>query len=128
MSDDVHAPDESSNNERLNALFKRMWERGLTLTEQKCQFNQSSISLFGLIFSAKGLSPGLEKIDGIHQAASPKSAHEFMSLLGMASYSARFIPNISTITAPLRRLIEKGVKFEWSVEHEAALKVLKNLY
>ncbi|XP_011682182.1 uncharacterized protein K02A2.6-like [Strongylocentrotus purpuratus] len=38
VSDDilVHAPDESSHNGRLNALFKRLQERGLSLNKQKC--------------------------------------------------------------------------------------------
>ncbi|XP_041453633.1 uncharacterized protein LOC121406829 [Lytechinus variegatus] len=43
----------------------------------------------------------------------------------MASYSSRFILNLSTITAPLRSLMIKGAKFEWNQEHEAAWQALK---
>eukprot|EP00057_Strongylocentrotus_purpuratus_P008996 XP_011663470.1 PREDICTED: uncharacterized protein K02A2.6-like [Strongylocentrotus purpuratus] len=128
VSDDilVHAPDEASHNERLNTLFQRLQEQGLTLNTQKCQFNKTTISFFGLVFSAEGASPDPDKVDAIHQAARPQNAQEVRSLLGMASYSSRFIPNLATITAPLRSLMTKGVKFEWNQEHEAALKALKD--
>ena len=127
VSDDilVHAPDQASHDERLNTLFKRLLEHGLTLNKQKCQFCKSTISFFGLVFSAQGVSPDPEKVDAIHEAARPTSAQEVRSLLGMASYSSRFIPNLSTITAPLRSLMIKGAKFEWNQEHEAAWQALK---
>ena len=34
-------------------------------------------------------------------------------VLGMKTFSLRFIPNMATMTAPLRHLLQKGSKFEW---------------
>ena len=39
-------------------------------------------------------------------------------------YLARFIPNLSKITAELRNLTRLGVKFEWNRVHEAEFRNL----
>ena len=45
---------------------------------------------------------------------------EVRSLLGMATYSSKYIPNFATITAPLRNLTKKNAKFEWTKTHQNA--------
>lgn len=45
----------------------------------------------------------------------------------MINYVARFIPNVSEVTAPLRQLIKKDVPFLWSKEQDKAYKTLKKL-
>ena len=46
----------------------------------------------------------------------------------MANYSARFIQNFASLTAPLRELIKKETKWEWSkTEQEAFEKVKESL-
>ncbi len=128
VSDDIliHAPTREEHDKRLHALFTRLSEKGLTLNGQKCEFAKSSIQFFGLVFGKDGVSPDPSKVDAIKNAPPPQSAAEVRSLLGMASYSARFIPNLSTVTEPLRALIEKNVKFVWTDEHDRALQQLKD--
>ena len=46
--------------------------------------------------------------------------------LGMATFSLRFIPNMATMTAPLRHLLRKGSKFEWTPECKNNFIQLKN--
>lgn len=55
----------------------------------------------------------------------PKTVSELRSLLGLANYCQRLIPNFSTIVAPLNMLTKKDVKFEWSNSQEQAFKELK---
>lgn len=43
----------------------------------------------------------------------PESASEVRSFLGLVNYSARFIPDLTMLTEPLRRLTKKGVEFQW---------------
>jgi len=44
---------------------------------------------------------------------SPKNVKELKTLLGMANYMQKFVPNMSEITAPLRVLEKKGVLWHW---------------
>ena len=44
----------------------------------------------------------------------PRNVPEVCSILGMARYSARFIPNFVGMTTPLHNLTHRGVKWRWS--------------
>ena len=55
----------------------------------------------------------------------PKNASEVRSFLGMAQFSAQFIPNYSEIGTPLRKLTRKSVQWKWEQEEKAAFDQLK---
>ena len=44
----------------------------------------------------------------------------------MANYSAKYISNFATITAPLSQLKKKSVPFTWTATHENAFHQLTN--
>lgn len=46
----------------------------------------------------------------------PQNQSEVRSLLGMANYSARFIPEYSLITQPLSKLTKKNSEWLWGKE------------
>ena len=123
ISDDIllHAQTQTEHDERLNTLMHRLQDNGLTLNKDKCEFNKRRIEFFGLIFSEDGVSPDPQKVEALKNATPPQTASEISSLLGMAQYSSRFIPNLATITQPLRELTRKGVKFQWTQERDTAL-------
>jgi hypothetical protein len=56
----------------------------------------------------------------------PFSVSEIRSFLGLAGYYRCFMPNFSTITKPLTRLLEKGVPFVWNNDCEVSYQALKN--
>jgi hypothetical protein len=37
-------------------------------------------------------------------------------LLGTVNYFGKFIPNLATITKPIRSLLKKEIKFQWSFD------------
>ena len=45
--------------------------------------------------------------------------------LGLATYCAKFIPNFSTLSEPLRQVLRKNVKFHWLSKHQEAFDYLK---
>ncbi|KAF6208414.1 hypothetical protein GE061_016870 [Apolygus lucorum] len=55
----------------------------------------------------------------------PQSPDELHRFLGMVTYYARFIPNLSTITYPLRQLIKQDKKWIWSKQCQRAFERLK---
>jgi hypothetical protein len=52
---------------------------------------------------------------------------QIRSFLGLAGYYRRFIPNFSKITKPMTKLLEKEVRFIWSVQCEEAFLTLRKL-
>ena len=127
ISDDilVHGKNQAEHDENLRACFQRLRESGLTLNREKCVFNKGNLKFFGYVFSKSGLSPDPDKIKDIVSMPKPTSASEVRSLLGMANFCSRFIPEYATITEPLRKLTHKSSVWEWTEKQEKSLKQIR---
>jgi transposase InsO family protein len=127
ISDDilVYAKDQESHDERLHAVMERLREKNITLNESKCEFNKDQVEFFGYVFSKKGVSPDPKKIDAIVNAEAPKTPADVRSLLGLANYVSRFIPDFATITAPLRALTHRDVEWRWGHSEKTSFQQLK---
>ena len=112
-------------NRALQAVSEKFSAVGLTLNKDKCSFDQSSLTFFGFIFSASGISPDPKKVKAIHNVPSPTSAGAVRSFLGMVNYCAKFIRNFSDMTKPLRALTTKSTLFKWTDGHEQAFLDIK---
>ena len=71
------------------------------------------------------MKPSPSKVEALKQMDTLKNASEVCSLLGMAQYSARFIPNFAEITTLLRKLTHQGIKWRWFSTEQAAFDKLK---
>ena len=50
-----------------------------------------------------------------------------MRLLGMVDYLGKYIPNMATITKPLRDLLKENIVWQWGHIQEEALKQIKTV-
>ena len=57
----------------------------------------------------------------------PSDKKALQRLLGMIKYLANFLPNLSDVTEPLRRLLDKDVQWHWNDTHEKSWKQGKQL-
>ncbi|XP_037817836.1 uncharacterized protein K02A2.6-like [Lucilia sericata] len=57
----------------------------------------------------------------------PANIDDVRRFLGMITYYSRFIPDMSSITYPLRQLLQKNSTFYWSSNCEASFIKLKNI-
>ena len=89
-------------NKNLKILLQRILESGLKINPQKCTVTK--IIFNGHILSAEGILPDCEKIKSISQLQVPTNITEIKPLLGMTNFCNKFIPDYSTITAPLQQL------------------------
>lgn len=128
VSDDiiVFGKDQESHDRALDHTLRKLHESGLTINAQKCEFSKSKITFFGHVFSSEGISPDPEKVKALRESKTPTTASEVRSFLGMAQYSARFIPRFSTLTEPLRNLTKKDTEWQWSESEENAFREVKN--
>lgn len=117
----------AEHNHRLAAVMKRLKQNGLTINEEKCQVGRSEVTFMGHELSARGILPTETKISAIKSFRRPESAEEVRSFLGLANYVGKFIPNLSTISAPLRDMIRKGIRFQWNKEMDKSFNAIKNM-
>ena len=129
IADDVimYGRDIKEHNAALESCLQCLAELHLTLSIEKCTFLKDSLDSFGYTFCKDGKKPDPKKVEAFVTAATPTNASEVRSLLGMSNYSSQCIPDYATITEPLRALMRKNVRFEWTPECEEAYQKLKEV-
>lgn len=88
-------------------------------------YRVNELSFLGHTITAEGISPSKIKIDSIISFRRPKNETELRSFLGLANYMNKFIQDLATISEPLRQLMQKGNKFEWTDEHTRSFEKIK---
>ena len=76
---------EHEHDERLDALFSRLADKGLTVNPDKCLFNQESLWFYGYHLTKDGLRADPSKIAAINNTRVPENAAERRSLLGLSN-------------------------------------------
>ena len=104
------------------AIFK---EHKLKINIEKCHFMQTEVEVLGHKISTKGLSPQNSKIEAIKAWKEPTNIHELRSFLGAVGYYRNFINEYAQTSAPLCKLLRKGVKYKWNNEQKQSFTKLK---
>ena len=121
----VHSKDNEEHKKHLERVLSVLRERGLTLNKDKCQFFMSKLVFMGHELSDRGIGPTDAKVEAVKNAREPQNASEVRSYLGLVNYSARFIPDLATVAAPLRELTKKNARFKWGSQEQSAFDELK---
>ena len=62
----------------------------------------------------RGIEPDPENVSAIFDMPLPANKKELQRFLGMVNYLGKFLPNLSDVSAPLRKLLNKD--FEWCLD------------
>ena len=89
-------------NTRLVETLNRIRMSGLKLNRKKCIFAAEEVTFLGHVISAGGIRPDPRKTKAIRNMPIPATKIELHRFLGMINYLGKFIPDLSSITAPLR--------------------------
>lgn len=109
----------------LKEVFERLSTAGLTVNRDKCHFCKPQLKYLGYVVGENGLMVDPSKVEAILNIPTPKKVGDVRRLIGLASWYRRFIPNFSSLTAPLCNLLRKNVQFLWTKECETAFAALK---
>ena len=117
---------QSEHDKTVEEVLRRARDYNVTFNQEKCKFSTGQIDFFGHTFTDKGLKADPDKIKAIQECSEPKSKDEVRSLLGMTGYLSNFIPQYSTLTAPLRLLTRQENRFKWGRNEKKAFQKLKD--
>jgi hypothetical protein len=98
----------------LEEVFIILKESNLKIKASKCLFGATETKFLGYDINKEGIRPNNDKIKAMLKYPVPKTQKQVKRFLGMASYYRKFIPNYSSITEAINRLLKKNSKFVWN--------------
>ena len=123
----IYASTEEEHDNRLQMVLQKCGAENIKLKKEKCYLKQNSVKYLGHIISSQGMQPDPEKVEAIRSMPSPEDKQGVQRLLGLVNWLARFIPNASSITEPIRSLMKKDIEFQWNDEQERAFTRIKDV-
>ncbi|XP_069176273.1 uncharacterized protein [Procambarus clarkii] len=109
----------------IEDFFKAMLQSGLVVNLHKSEFARTSVVFLGHKVGGGWIAPKASKIEAIVQYPTPATRKDILRFLGMAGFYRKFVPNFSSIAAPLTNLLKKGVKLIWNENCQKAFESLK---
>ena len=135
VADDILVYGEGENDDAANAdhdkkvrkLLERCQDIGIVLNRSKTSLKTSEISFLGHKISKDGIKPDPDKVKAITMLKAPTNVTDVQRLSGMVNYLARFLPKLSDVMEPIRRLTVKDVEWNWGEEQKSAFAEVKKL-
>ena len=121
----IYSKSKEEHTEHLRITLQTLQEKKLYAKFSKCEFWLKEVAFLGHIVSVEGLKVDPKKIEAVMQWEQPKTPTEVRSFLGLAGYYRKFMEGFSKIAAPLTRLTQKDVRFQWNSNCEQSFQRLK---
>ena len=117
----------AEHDQHLRDAMMQIRKSGMKLNKTKCVFSAREITFLGHTLTDVGIKPDLRKVTAITEMPNPQSKEDLRRFLGMVNYLAKFVPDLSDITAPLRELLEKDAQWCFEAAHKNAIEWLKSI-
>uniref|UniRef100_A0A0N5C173 RNA-directed DNA polymerase n=1 Tax=Strongyloides papillosus TaxID=174720 RepID=A0A0N5C173_STREA len=128
--DDIIVGSDSKSNlvKKIDEVLSILDDMGVVVNPKKLELFKDEVLFLGHVISAQGRRPSPDKIQGILNLKTPKSAAEVHTFIGKCLHYADYIKDASLKARPLYSLIKKGVKFRWTeIENKAFMLLKKEL-
>ena len=112
---------------KLHAFLNRCDKIGVKLNKDKSQLNCGEVPFLGNIVTMDGLKADPRKVEAILELPTPLTVEEIQRLNGTVNYLARYLPKLSDVMEPIRRLTHSDVEFEWGEKQDKAFNDVKRL-
>ena len=111
--------------DRVEAVIKKLSEKGLTLNFQKCVMGVESMTFMGDTLTSDGLKVSDDTVKAILNAPTPACKQELRSFLGLAQFCAKYVAGFATITSLLWDMTRANADWNWTSKEEEAFNQLK---
>lgn len=100
----VFGEDECKHNAKLTIVLEVLKKNNVLLNDEKCIFNTSIVKFLGHELSHHGVRPLDKYVKVVDSFREPKNIEEIQSFLGLVNFVNKWIPNLATLTEPIREL------------------------
>ena len=123
----VHGKNQVEHDARLLAVLERCRKVNLRLNQKKCKISQQEIKYLGHIIRSGHMEIDPGRVAAILAMPKPDTKESLSRFLSTVQYSAKFLPNLSDVAAPLWKLTSKDTVWAWERKHEEAWSKLKDM-
>ena len=102
----------------VGEVLSRLEKAGIRLKRSKCVFQTPEVTYLEHRITRDGIYPLEEKVKAIQDSPRPTNLKELQAFLGMLNYYSCCIPNVTSMLAPLHKLLVKDTPWDWSDTHE----------
>uniref|UniRef100_A0A803JCG3 Gypsy retrotransposon integrase-like protein 1 n=1 Tax=Xenopus tropicalis TaxID=8364 RepID=A0A803JCG3_XENTR len=85
------------------------------------------VPYMGHLLTAEGLRPDPDKVKAILEMPNPENVQAVQRMLGFVNYLSKFLPHLSDVCEPLRRLTDKDSVWVWQSSHDKSMEQIKKL-
>ena len=123
----IHGTTREEHDYNLKSALERASKSNLRLNSEKLEIGVKQVEYFGHLITDEGLKPDPEKVKAIKNMPAPTNKKELQTVLGMITYLAKFAPQLSEITKPMRDLLGEEIEFIWDAAQEESLNKVKKI-
>nr|CAH7725339.1 unnamed protein product [Callosobruchus chinensis] len=128
----IYGKNEEEHDHRVKFTMKLLKDNNVLLNMDKCIFKISQIKFLGHMLSSNGIRPLESYVDVVKTFRRPTTIEEVHSFLGLVNFIGKWLPNLATLTEPLRYLLRLKlgkhaniVKY-WGDDQSKSFEELKN--
>ncbi|GFX59111.1 retrovirus-related Pol polyprotein from transposon 17.6 [Trichonephila clavipes] len=114
-----------------DAIMCRVLERtkllNIKFNPDKLQYRVSEVKYVGQIISKSGIKPDPDHIKQLFRYQHQNQKLKLGDCWAWMNFLSKFLPNVSKVTAPLRKIIHESVEFNWGKEQELSFVNIKEL-
>ena len=116
----MYSKDHEDHDTHLRVVLETLRKEQLYAKMSKCEFWVKKVSFLGHIISKEGIRVDPRKIEVTLEWKPPRSVTKVRGFLGLAGYYKRFVKGFSMTATPMKRLLQKNVRLEWSEKCQAS--------
>ena len=121
----IFSKSEEEHEVHLTKILQILQTQQLYAKLSKCSFFQTEAKFLGHVVSAQGIHVDPVKISAIQNWEEPKTATQLRSFLGLCNFFKKFVPNFSSLAAPLTDLTSRDTDFYFDETTRTAFQALK---
>lgn len=102
----IYGISEQEHDTRVAFTLKVLKENNVALNKEKCVFKISEVKFLGHLLSPLGIRPLDNYVGAVKSFRAPKTLDELHSFLGLVNFIGKWLPNLATLTEPLRAILK----------------------
>ena len=114
-------------NKKLEVLMERCKQHGIRLNKAKTELMKKEIIFLGHKITSRGVEADPSKIESVVMMKPAENATEARRFCGMVNYLAKFMPQLTKIIEPIRKLTPKKNEWTWGKQQEMSFENIKTM-